>query len=89
MSTVAPVLSNEPGAVRPYVTNVSLAIRSLIQALFAIKPYHSDNTAVASDENISPRTRAESIWTLYRMANQYDSVMPTLSNELRLFASRD
>lgn len=89
MSTLAPVLSSEPNAVRTYVNNVSLAIRSLVHALFAVKPSPAAEAAGAGDDCISPRARAESIWALYRMANQYDSVMPSLSNELRAFASRD
>jgi hypothetical protein len=67
-----------------YASNVAAAVRQLVAALFAVKP----QTAAAAEPVVSQRNKQETIWWLTRMANDCERHSPSLSAELRFFASR-
>lgn len=59
-----------------YLSNVANAARQLFAAVFAVQPA------------VSQRNKEETIWWLTRMANDCEMHSPSLSAELRHFASR-
>jgi len=59
-----------------YFANVSNAVRQLIDAVFTVQPV------------VSQRNKEETIWWLNSMANDCELHSPSLSAELRHFASR-
>jgi hypothetical protein len=59
-----------------YLKNVACAALGLLNALLAVSP--RETVPAAQD-------RAE----LYRLANSYEAVSPSLARELRFFAGRD
>lgn len=59
-----------------YFSNIATAARQLIAAVFAVQP------------SVSQRNKEETIWWLNRMANDCQAHSPSLSAELRHFASR-
>jgi len=83
------VIETSPNAVGGYLTNVGNAVRSLLAALLAVKPRQAKVvTAAIETRKETVRAKARNLAQLYRMANQYDSVMPNLAAELRSVASR-
>jgi hypothetical protein len=67
-----------------YASNVAAAVRQLAAALFAVKP----QTAAVAEPVVSQRNKEETIWWLNRMAKDCELHSPSLSAELRFFASR-
>nr|WP_315256093.1 hypothetical protein [uncultured Duganella sp.] len=59
-----------------YFANVATALRQLFSAVFAVQP------------TVSQRNKEETIWWLNSMANDCELHSPSLSAELRHFASR-
>ena len=81
MSSIALSSASEPVGVRAYLANVAQAVRSLFVALASYSPAYK--TASAAD-----RRRAKSIFQLYQMAGQFDSISPSMASELRHIAAR-
>ncbi|MHA4868306.1 hypothetical protein ACXZ1M_11420 [Duganella sp. PWIR1] len=59
-----------------YFANIANAARQLMAALFAVQPV------------VSQRNKEETIWWLNSLANDCEMHSPSLSAELRYFASR-
>jgi hypothetical protein len=72
MSAMTYTTTNDTG----YFANVATAVRQLFAAMFAVQP------------GMSQRNKEETIWWLTRMANDCERHSPSLSAELRFFASR-
>ncbi len=70
---------------RDYVTNVASAASAFVAALLAFKPQRALVLAPA----ISPRAMAEKRYAMFRMADQWQSLSPSLATELRFMAGRD
>jgi hypothetical protein len=70
-----------------YLSNVARAARGLAAALLAVPPV-AEVTAVAQPE-VRSAAKVKNVAALFRMARQYDSVMPNLAAELRSLAARD
>jgi hypothetical protein len=66
-----------------YASNVAAAVRQLVAALFSVKPQ-----TAAAEPVVSQRNKEETIWWLNRMAKDCELHSPSLSAELRFFASR-
>lgn len=77
MSTLT-IASPAQAAGQGYLKNVARAALGLLCALLAVTPE-------ARAPKASPRDRL----VLYRLANQYESLMPNLAGELRFIAGRD
>jgi hypothetical protein len=88
MLTATTALHRENNVSCSYFANVGLAARHFIGVLFAIKPQQIPEATVVSQQALQPHERAKGIAQLYRMALQYDSVMPSLAAELRCLAAR-
>lgn len=87
MSTATITVPGQVGGVRAYAVNVGLATRSLLAALLAVKP-QPVAAAAANAEAVSVRSKEKNMASVFRLANEYDAVMPNLASELRLVASR-
>lgn len=80
--------SGSHGNASGYLGNVARAARGLLAALLAVSPEQAE--AAPSVQAVAhSASRVKDVATLYRMARQYDSVMPNLASELRSFAARD
>jgi len=77
-------LSYNDFATPSYASNVAAAARQLVAALFAVKP----QTAATAEPVVSQRNKEDSSWWLNRLANDCEMHSPSLSAELRFFASR-
>ncbi|MFC3109536.1 hypothetical protein ACFOFO_16460 [Undibacterium arcticum] len=88
MSSFAIVHASQPGAASAYAKNLSQAGRAFLAALIAFKPQQSAEPALIRDLSVSPGDRANDMQCLNRLANEYASIMPNLSAELRFLASR-
>jgi LPS sulfotransferase NodH len=66
-----------------YASNVAAAVRQLVAALLAVKPQ-----AAAAEPVVSQRSKEETSWWLNRLAKDCEMHSPSLSAELRFFASR-
>lgn len=88
MSTIAVNLSDRTNFAGTYASNVGLAARAFLAALLAVKPRRSVEAATLRKEAASARTKTPGMLARYRMANQYDSVMPNLYAEMCFLASR-
>lgn len=67
-----------------YLHNVGRAARALLAALLTV-PHKA---AAPVKAQVRTEKKEVSIYRLYRMAAQYDSVMPSLAQELRAIAAR-
>lgn len=67
-----------------YASNVAAAVRQLVAAVFAVKP----SAVTAAEPVASQRNKDETIWWLNSLANDCERHSPSLSAELRFFASR-
>ncbi|MGV3654945.1 MAG: hypothetical protein ACO1N5_12080 [Noviherbaspirillum sp.] len=83
MSSFALSPTSESVGVRAYVANVAQAARSLVAALTSYSRKPSANRTTAAQ-----RRRAKSIFQLYQMAGQFDSISPSMASELRHIAAR-
>ena len=88
MPTIAVNLSDRAHSANTYASNVGLTARAFLAALLAVKPHQSAEAAAVRKEVASARTKRPGMLALYRMANQYDSVMPNLYSEMCFLASR-
>jgi hypothetical protein len=81
MSTLTAASPGHADTGSSYAQNVGRATRALLAALFAVVPR-------ASASSRADRITSRDLSRLYRMAGQYDSVMPNLAQELRAIAAR-
>lgn len=88
MPTIAVNLSDRAHSANTYASNVDLAARAFLAALLAVKPHQSAEVAAVHKDVASARTKTPGMLARYRMANQYDSVMPNLYAEMCFLASR-
>jgi hypothetical protein len=88
MSTITVNLSDRAHVANTYASNVGSAARAFLAALLAVKPHQSAEVAAVRKKVASARTKTPGMLALYRMANQYDSVMPNFYSEMCFLASR-
>lgn len=86
MSTLVITPANTASAGAGYLHNVGRAARALLAALISVPQTPAPATA---KEKVRTADQDVSIYRLYRMAAQYDSVMPNLAQELRVIAARN
>lgn len=84
MSSIALSHPSAAVGVRAYVSNVAEAVRSLAVALFSYSPVRQ---SVARPKAVQ-RRKAKSVYALYQMAGQYETLSPSLAAELRHIAAR-
>lgn len=87
MSTLTATSPLQADAGQGYVQNVIRAARALLTALFAVAP--AAPRASTNAETRSEAVSSRDLFRLYQMANQYDSVMPNLAQEIRAIAVRN
>lgn len=90
MSTLTITSATQATTAAGYLENVGRAARALLAAIVAV-PHASkaaDVTPAAAEVRSAARREA-SLYRLYTLAGQYDSVMPNLAQELRIIAGRD
>jgi alpha-beta hydrolase superfamily lysophospholipase len=87
MSSFAIDLPSHAGVMHTYANRVGIAARAFLAALLAVEPRQPVEGEVR-ETAASRRAKVKNIMMLNRMAEQYDSVSPNFSAELRFFASR-
>jgi hypothetical protein len=86
MSTLSISHPAQSATVQTYWKNIGQAVIALVGAVLAAKPLESDTAvATAADDSLA-QAKKPSLYRLYRLAGQYDSVMPSLAQELRIIA---
>lgn len=86
MSTLVITPTNTATTDTGYLHNVGRAVRALLAALISVPHKAAPAPAPAK---VRTADNEVSIYRLYRMAAQYDSVMPNLAQELRAIAARN
>lgn len=77
------------GSLPRYLKAAGTAVRVFAEALFAAQGRQFAAHEVRTSQAASARAKAEGRRQLFSLANQYDSVAPSLSAELRSIAARD
>lgn len=88
MSTATITTSSLSDGGLSYAQNVGRAARALLAAVLAVGSRPAAVAAPAQRAEQTTRERQVSLYQLYRLAGQYDSVMPNLAQELRSIAAR-
>lgn len=83
MSTLVITPTTTASADAGYLHNVGRAARALLAALISVP-----HKAAPKQAKVRTADKDVSIYRLYSMAAQYDSVMPNLAQELRAIAAR-
>lgn len=78
MSTLTFPQAARNEAASTYAQNVSHAFRSLLAALFAVKPA----------QPVTQQARLRDQLAVFRLAREYEALSPNLAAELRFIASR-
>lgn len=81
MSTLTATSPAQADAGLTYAQNVGRALRALFVALFPVAPRANAEKRVAKADSVN-------LFHLYKLANQGDSVMPNLAQELKMIAAR-
>jgi hypothetical protein len=82
MSTLAISHPSQSDVVQTYWKNVGQALVALVAAVFAAKPAATSIAeASTADASATP-----SLYRLYSLASRFDSVSPSLAQELRFMA---
>ena len=80
MSTISFPHAQQNQVASSYAQNVAHAFRSLLAALFAIKPQLTSTSA------LTPRAAVREQRAVFEMARQYEQFSPNLAAELRFIA---
>lgn len=86
MSTLTIARAAQADAVHAYLRNVGRSANALLAALLAVPSREPATVAAAEDRSES--AERGSLSRLYKLAGGYDSVMPSLAQELRYIARR-
>ena len=87
--TTASYTHFQANSVRHYLTDIVSAVRSFADALFAAQGRQFVAQEVRTAQAASASAKAKGRRQLLSLANQYDSLSPSLSAELRTIAARD
>lgn len=77
------------GWLRNYLADVTYAARAFAEALFAAQGRQFVAQEARAAEASSAKVKAQGRRQLFSLANQYSSMSPALSTELRSIAARD
>lgn len=87
--TTATLITAPAGSLRHYLKDVGAAARAFAEALFAAQGRQFVAQEVITPQAASARATAKARRNLFSLAQQYDSLSPSLSAELRSIAGRD
>lgn len=87
--TTASFTHFQASSLRPFLTSIAAAARSFADALFAAQGRQFVAQEVRAAQAATPRSKAKGRRQLLSLANQYDTLSPSLSAELRSIAARD
>jgi hypothetical protein len=87
--TTATFTTAPAGSLRHYLKDVGNAARAFAEALFAAQGRQFVAQEVRTSQAATARAKAKGRRQLLSLANQYDSLSPNLSAELRSIAGRD
>lgn len=79
----------QASSLRHYLTNLGTAARGFADALFAAQGRQFVAQEVRAAQAATPGAKAKGRRQLLSLANQYDTLSPSLSAELRSIAARD
>lgn len=73
---------------RSYLNNVGHAALSLLAALVAVNPSKAQAKGASATAERADEPKEVSVARLYRLARSYETVSPSLAQELRAIAQR-